>query len=132
MKFVAKKSQCCVRAGHVCHEFETDDVQKMADYILAAYSYGADGCDRRDDDYACVYNCLADFESENFSEEDEKETKLADYVGVTPYAELPADSKLLYMSGGYGWDLVPVSSPRQIIDELISVDWADLVIEFDD
>jgi hypothetical protein len=99
---------------------------------LAAYSYGADGCDGRDNDYACLYDSLAEFENDRFDDEDERKSLLEDYQGKVNYDELPKNSKMLYMSGGYGWDLTPVSGPQDIISELLAVDWSDLTIIYED
>lgn len=117
------------QAGHVCHEFESDDVQAMADYMLASYAFGADSADRRDDDYAQVYSSLADFESVNFADDDGKDYQLKTYVGETPYSELPAGSNLLYIASNHGWELIPISNPRQIIDELNSFCWDDALTQ---
>ncbi len=129
MKFVAKKSQCCARKGYICHEFETNDVEKMAQFILNSYSYGGDS-DRRDDDYACLYDSLTDFEKEKFTDSDERAAILKDYAGKIKYQDLPKGSKMLYTSGGFGWDLIPVHTTKDIINELVSMNWSDLDIDF--
>jgi len=96
MKFIAKKSQCCTMAGTICHEFETENVQKMADFIMAAYSYG--GCqDRRDDDFAEIQN-----------------------------------GSLIITCYGTVFEPVKIESPQTIIDELLSLEWADLQIDYED
>jgi len=53
MKFIAKKSQCCTMAGTICHEFETDNIEEMADFISDAYAFGSSQ-DSRDDDMAVI------------------------------------------------------------------------------
>lgn len=69
---------------------------------------------------ACVYDCLADFEFQFAVDEKygtDESPEFETYIGKRPYSELPADSKLLYIAGNHGWELIPVTSPRQIITE---------------
>ena len=129
MKFLAKKSDCCIMAGHVCHELESENEKIMADYILAAFAFGCP-TDRRDDDYSFVCDSLATFENERFAAEDDRGMLMNDYCGTTNYSDLPKDSKLLYVANSCGWYLIPISTQKDIIHELTGIEWPDLRIEY--
>jgi len=94
--------------------------------MLAAYAYGADGCDRRDDDYACIYDNLSNFEEEQFIDDERRAEFMEQYQGVIAYSDLPHNSQLLYILCGGAWELAPVKGPNDIIKELVSTPWTDL------
>jgi hypothetical protein len=134
MKFTARKAKHCTWAGIACHEFETNNVKKMAEYIMTAYSNGLNNLDRRDNDSAYLCDSRAGYEMDNWGDitEEEKTQHLANYNGSIAYDSLPTDSLLLYVSHNGFWRLVPIRLDRNIIDELLSMGWADLEIDWKD
>jgi hypothetical protein len=122
-------------AGKICHEHETNNIEKMASYMMIAYAYGNDSSDRRDNDWAALYNSLAEFENDHdFStmDKDEHNEFFGNYAGRAKYNELPKNSKLLYICGSFGWVLSPISGPQDIINELLSIDWGDLTLDYEE
>ena len=124
MKFIAKKSTCCTEAGKIVNCFQTDNLETMAQYIIGAYAYGNNQADRRDDDFACVFADKYEFE-ELFDE-----IPINQFIGKN-YNAIPYNKRLLYICGKFGWDLIPVgNNPQEIIDTLLSLDWSDLEIDY--
>ena len=117
MKFTAKRN------GKVMHCIETNDLDIMAQSMLAAYVYSCKN-DDLNENYACIFETKSDFEKV-YSGLPKKAFTGKNYYSISN------NERLLYIHEKDNWDLIPIGyNSQKIINILLNLNW-DLDISYD-